>query len=256
MNQGKNPLFDRPASTLEERFINSIHKRISQTLFNHELLEPHDKVLIALSGGKDSLALIEILAERKKSLPFVIELEAAHIVIPSVGYQTDIDYMRNFCEANQVPLSILQPAFDLQKNTKKSMCFRCSWTRRTALFKIADNKGFTKIAFGHHLDDALETLLINMTCHGSISSMPYMFQMHKGNFAIIRPLLDVTDSDLIRYCAIRNFSADKTSCPFGEHTTRNEMKQVISTLEKINKKAKINMFRSMGNVCKEYLPAM
>lgn len=254
MGQRSNNLFDHTASTQEERFVNSIHKRVARTLHKFHLLQEDDKILIALSGGKDSLALVELLAERKESLPFAIELEAVHILLPQIGYQTDTEYLVAFCNANKVPLTLIHPDFDLQKNPQKSICFRCSWTRRKEIFKTADRMGCTRIAFGHHMDDALETLMMNMIYHGSISSIPYSFQMRKGKYAIIRPLLDITDSELYRYSTIRNFRVEKTSCPFGNSSRRFAVKQVLLNLENLNKKAKINMFRSMGKICNEYLP--
>ena len=146
-------------------------KRFNKGCVDYHLLEDGDHILIALSGGKDSLELVRLLAQRARIYKPHIEVEAAHIIMDNIPYETDRSYLQAFCAENGIKLHILHSSFDESTDPRKTRCFLCAWNRRKTLFEFAVNNGFNKIALGHHMDDILVTLLMNITFEGSHSTM-------------------------------------------------------------------------------------
>ena len=146
-------------------------KQFNKGCVDYHLLEDGDRILIALSGGKDSLELVRLLAQRARIYKPHIEVEAAHIIMDNIPYETDRSYIQHFCEENGIKLHILHSSFDESTDPRKTRCFLCAWNRRKTLFEFAVNHGFNKIALGHHMDDILVTLLMNITFEGSHSTM-------------------------------------------------------------------------------------
>lgn len=124
-----------------DRFIYKLRGKFSQALKEYGMLTDGDKVLIGLSGGKDSLALVELFAERRKIFKPRFTVEAAHIVMSNIPYQTDIEYIKEYCNSFDVPLHIITTRFDASTDTNKSPCFLCSWNRRKKLFETASALG-------------------------------------------------------------------------------------------------------------------
>ncbi|MCP4392804.1 MAG: hypothetical protein GY804_00795 [Alphaproteobacteria bacterium] len=122
------------------------------------------------------------------------------------------------------------------------------------MFEAIEELNCNKLALGHHMDDAIETLLLNMTYHANISSMPPSLAMFKGAFQIIRPLILVEEENIIKYSTLRQFPDEIELCPFEEKGNRMEMKKIVQQLGKLNKDARINLFRSMSNIDIDYLP--
>lgn len=148
-----------------------ILKRFNKGCVDYHLLEDGDRILIALSGGKDSLELLRLLAQRARIYKPHIEVEAAHIIMDNIPYETDRSYLQAFCAENGIKLHILHSSFDESTDPRKTRCFLCAWNRRKTLFEFAVNNGFNKIALGHHMDDILVTFLMNITFEGSHSTM-------------------------------------------------------------------------------------
>lgn len=236
-----------------DKYISNLNRKVGRTMIKQNLIHENDKILIALSGGKDSMILLDVLAERRRHFPFKLEIYAAHILIPTIGYKTDVNYLNNFCEERGINFILKEFEIELYKENKKSECFICSWNRRKALFQIAKELGCNKLAFGHHMDDAIETLLMNMMYHGSVSSLPFQLEMFKGEMQVIRPLLEISEEELIKYAQISGYKKELKSCPF-ENTKRQEIKKIIEQLNGIHRIAKKNIFRSMDKVFYDYLP--
>ena len=157
--------------TEEEKTVRRIEKRFSKGLVEYGLIEDGDKILIGLSGGKDSLALVELLARRARIFKPRFAVVAVHVVMKNIPYQSDLAYLREYVESWGIPFVLYETEFDASTDTRKSPCFLCSWNRRKALFTVAKEQGCNKIALGHHMDDILETLLMNITFQGAFSSM-------------------------------------------------------------------------------------
>ena len=139
--------------TIEKR----LEKRFRRALTTYQLIEDGDRVLVALSGGKDSLFLLEALAKRSRIFKPRFEVEAVHVRMRNISYESDSSYLQKFSENIGVRLHILETEFDPQTDRRKSPCFLCSWYRRKAIFELAQAIGCNKLALGHHNDCLLYT---------------------------------------------------------------------------------------------------
>lgn len=241
--------------TEDDRFVFRLRGKFSKALKDYGMLSDGDKVLIGLSGGKDSLALVEFFAERMQIFKPKFTVEAAHIIVKNVPYQSDIEYLKSYCEGYGIPLHIVETEFDASTDKRKSPCFLCSWNRRKKLFETASESGCTKIALGHHQDDIIETLLMNLTFQGAFATMPPVLKMKKMDFSIIRPLCLIKESDIQHLADIREFRKQIKNCPYEEQSNRSDMKGILAELEKLNPNARHSIWGAMHNVQEEYLPS-
>ena len=241
-------------SIYQKRHIEFVNNKVAKAVMDHKLIDNGDKVLVAVSGGKDSLVLLDALSAFKKYSLVNFDIEAIHIDVEDVPYSIDRDFLNNMCKKIEVKLTFLDITSGIEDRGKKAPCFVCSWHRRKALFSYAKENGFQKLALGHHMDDAVETLLINMAYHGNISSLPAKLSMFDGVINLIRPLILLTDKDTREFANIRKYQKLKEPCPFEDLTKRTTARELIKQLEAIHPKAAHNLFRSMGNIDEEYLP--
>ncbi len=244
----------RNLSKYQIRQIEHVKNYVAKAIHEYGMIENGDKVLIAVSGGKDSLVLIETLATYKLRGLVSFDIEAIHVNVTDVPYLVDRNFLTDYAGQWNIPIYFEDIEAGIENRGKKGPCFVCSWHRRKALFSFAKNNGFNKLALGHHLDDAVETLLINMAYHGNISSLPGKLSMFDGVLQLIRPLILLTDKDTHEFAHIRNFPELKQPCPYEDKTKRHTAKQLIKQLETIHPKAKFNLFNSMRNIDEEYLP--
>ena len=228
--------------------------KVGEALHKYKMVEENDNILVGLSGGKDSTGLLDALVNRRRLIPFDFNITAIHINVTTIPYETDKEYLQRFCEERGVEFIYEENDVSIDIKPGQKPCFYCSWARRKSLFSYAVQHGFNKVALGHHLDDAVETLLMNMTYHGEFSSLPAKLSMFDGQLHLIRPLLLLTDRELIRYAEITGYKPLVRNCPYENITQRNEMREILKSFSKINPKAKFNLFRSMTNINREYLP--
>ena len=240
--------------TEEERLWRKVDDKVRRAIREYGLIEDGDKILIGLSGGKDSLALMELLGRRSRIFRPKFELLAAHVVMRNIPYASDMDYLRQLAEGQGIPLVLHETSFDASTDTRKSPCFLCSWTRRKALFEIAKANGCNKIALGHHQDDILETLLMNLTHQGAFGTMPPKLTMNKFAMEIIRPLCLVSEKDLAALAAQRGYKRQLKNCPYESGSSRKEMKEILARLEAINPDARHSLWSSMTHIQPDYLP--
>lgn len=240
--------------TEEEKMLRRIEKRFAKGVVEYGLIEEGDKILIGLSGGKDSLALVELLARRARIYKPRFSVVAAHVVMKNIAYESDIDYLRRYAESWGMPLVVYETEFDASTDTRKSPCFLCSWNRRKALFTVAKEQGCNKIALGHHMDDILETLLMNITFQGAFGTMPPRLVMKKFDMTIIRPMCLIHESDLEELASARGFRKQVKNCPYEHDSHRSSMKDVLKQLEAMNPEARYSLWGSMSNVQDELLP--
>ena len=208
-------------------------KRFHKACADFSLIEQGDHILIGLSGGKDSLALVELLGRRAQIFVPRFRVTAIHVRVRERAYLTDISYLQTFCDEFHVPLVVKDTSIG-DENGEKDPCFLCSWYRRKALFDAARELGCNKIAFGHHKDDIVETLLMNLIFQGNFSTIYPKLQMDKMPLQLIRPLCLIEESDLRRYAALRGYESQKQLCPFEKASSRAEIKQLITSLEQLN----------------------
>ncbi len=240
--------------TEEEITLRRIEKRFNKGVVQYGLIEEGDKILIGLSGGKDSLALIELLGKRAQIYKPRFSVVAVHVVMKNIPYKSDLEYLRAHAEAYKVPFVVYETEFDPTTDTRKSPCFLCSWNRRKALFTVAKEHGCNKIALGHHMDDILETLLMNMTYQGAFSTMPPRLVMRKFDMTIIRPMCLVHEADLIELAQFHNYRKQVKNCPYEAQSSRSDVKGILKQLEALNPEARYSMWNSMTNIQEELLP--
>lgn len=231
-----------------------IHQTAGKCIKQYGLIDEGDKILIGLSGGKDSLALVEILGERMKILKPRFELVAAHISMSNIEYKSDLEYLAAHTAQFNIPFVHKESSFDASTDKRKSPCFLCSWNRRKALFEIANEHACNKIALGHHQDDILETLLMNMTFQGAISTMPPLLRMRKFEMAIVRPLALNREEELRFLSEIRKYPKQEKNCPYEQTSHRSDMKAILHELEQLNPQARHSLWGSMTNIQHDYLP--
>jgi tRNA(Ile)-lysidine synthase TilS/MesJ len=240
--------------TEEAKLMRRIEQRFMKGIVRYGLIEEGDKILVGLSGGKDSLALLELLARRSRIYKPRFSVVAVHVVMTNIAYESDMDYLRTYAEGLGVPFVRYETSFDPSTDNRKSPCFLCSWNRRKALFTVAKEQGCNKIALGHHMDDILETLLMNMTFQGAFSTMPPRLVMRKFDMTIIRPMCLVHESDLVEMAALRGYRKQIKNCPYEKDSHRSEMKDVLKRLEAMNPEARFSLWSSMNNVQADLLP--
>lgn len=238
----------------EQYVVQKIRQTAGKAINQYEMIGDGDTVMVAVSGGKDSLSLLEILSVRRRYLPIHYTLHAAHIITEDVPYQIDVEWLQAFCDKLDVNLHLVHTRANLETAGKKKPCFACSRNRRKELFQLTHSLGIKKLAFGHHLDDAVETLMMNMAQHANISSIPANLEMFDGKLQVIRPLIRLTDAEMKQYADLLGFPSLKQECPYEDHTIRQKARQLVEQMTDINPKARINLFNSMKKIDFEYLP--
>ena len=232
----------------------TIQRKVNAALKHYGLIADGDRILIGLSGGKDSLALVEFLGERAKIYRPRFSVVAAHIAVDNVPYQSDLAYLEQFCAAHDVKFIHRTTHFDASTDERQSHCFLCSWHRRKALFSLAEELGCNKIALGHHRDDMLETLLMNQIFQGAFGSMPPLLRMDKFDMTIIRPLADVREAELQRLAEERGYHKQVKNCPYEHESHRSDVRRLLEQMERLNPNAASSLWNSMMHVQTQYLP--
>lgn len=240
--------------TEEDKVVRRVEQRFNKGVVKYRLIEDDDRILVGLSGGKDSLALLELLARRSRILKPRFSVVAAHVSMKNIPYQADLAYLEDFAHRCGVPFVHYETSFDPSTDTRKSPCFLCSWNRRKALFTVAQEQRCNKIALGHHMDDILETLLLNMTFQGAFSTMPPRLVMKKFDMSLIRPMCLVHEADLVELARIRDYRKQLKNCPYETQSNRTDMKGVLRQLEELNPEARYSLWGSMTNVQEDLLP--
>ena len=228
--------------------------KLMRAIVEFDMIQEGDRILIAVSGGKDSLALLELMAARVRVLKPRFSIVAAHVVMTNIPYQSDTQYLVDFAARLGVEMHIVETSFDATGDTRKSPCFLCSWNRRKALFTIAQESGCNKIALGHNMDDFIETMLMNITFQGAFSAMAPLMQMRKFPISVIRPLCLVNENDIARYAQLAQYPPQTKNCPYERSSNRQQMKELLAQLEELNPEARYNLWSSMSNIQSELLP--
>lgn len=234
------------AQQLERRIWRHFNKGIMQ----YQLLNDEDHILIGLSGGKDSLALLEFMAKRAQIYRPKIKLSALHVRMSNIAYESDTIYLEQFAAHHGVQLIVRETSFDPSTDTRKSPCFLCSWNRRKMLFTTAQEIGCNKIALGHHQDDILHTMLLNLSFQGQFSTMPARLQMRKFDMTIIRPLCMVKEDDIKEWAEIQDYQKQKKLCPYETDSHRSDIKQIFKQIEQLSSEARYSMWNALESAGK------
>jgi len=235
-------------------FLIRIQRKTGKAVEKYDMLHEGDRLLCGLSGGKDSLVMLHSLHNISRNFPYRFGMEAVYVNVDNVGYEANIPFLTDFCASLGIPFHVANAHVNFETDKRKQPCFLCSWNRRKTMFSLARELKCNKIAFGHHKDDIVETLLLNMTFQGSVSTMPPKLSIFNGEMQIIRPLALVTEEESRRYAEICNFILEKEKCPYDNATKRKAMRELLNNLEKLYPQAKNNIFNSLSNIQEEYLP--
>ena len=238
-------------------------KRFHKACADYGLIADGDHILIGLSGGKDSLALVEFLGKRAQVYVPSFKVTAVHVREKERDYHSDLSYLEDFCARARVPFVVRDTEIgdeamrrdgEEEKSKEKHPCFLCSWYRRKVLFDVAKELGCNKIALGHHKDDLVETLLMNLIFQGSIATIPPLLQMEKMPIQMIRPLCLIEEKDIQRYAELSQYVKQQKLCPLEKVSSRAEVKQLLKQLEMMNPNVRDSIYGAMENIKADYLP--
>lgn len=232
---------DPALPTLQRRLMRLLNK----ALRDFSLLSTGDNLLVALSGGKDSLCLTELLALRSRIRQPRFSVAAVHVRMENVQYETDTQYLQAFCQRLNVPLHILTTRFETDTKAGRSPCYLCSWTRRKAIFRLALEQGYNKIALGHHQDDLLLTLLMNQVFEGSFDTMPALLQFRKMPLTLIRPLCRIPEELIATWSQLNHYEKQVKICPFEHESNRTRIQSIWKSMQQLNPEARYSLWHAL-----------
>ena len=242
----------RDANKLAKR----LRRQVGQAIADYNMIEDGEKIMVCLSGGKDSYTLLDILRQLQAKAPVRFELVAVHLDQKQPDYDARIlpDYLRSIGQ----PFEILeQDTYSVVKRVipeGKTMCGLCSRLRRGALYAHAERGGFTRIALGHHRDDLIETLFLNMFHHYTLKAMPPKLRSDDGKHVVIRPLAYCREADIAEYADRMSFPVMPCNlCGSQETLQRKAIKQMLSEWERRHPGRSENVFRSLTAVAPSQL---
>ncbi|MDD2881968.1 MAG: tRNA 2-thiocytidine(32) synthetase TtcA [Rhodoferax sp.] len=256
----KNPKAERDAAQRVAYEINKLEKRlcrqVGQAIIDFNMIEEGDRVMVCVSGGKDSYGLLDILLKLQKRAPINFEVIAVNLDQKQPGFPAHIlpEYLSKLGIEYHIET---QDTYSIVKKVVaegKTMCSLCSRLRRGILYRVADELKITKIALGHHRDDMLATFFLNMFFGGKLKGMPPKLVSDDGGHMVIRPLANVAEKDLIRWAAHREFPIIPCSlCGSQENLQRQLIGQMLRDWEKQYPGRTETMFTALQNVVPSHL---
>jgi tRNA 2-thiocytidine biosynthesis protein TtcA len=233
------------------RLEKNLYREVKRAVQAHELLRPDDRVMVAMSGGKDSYTMLHVLRDLVVHLPFKVELIAVHLDQVQPGY--DGQPLVRWLENANVRFEILrEDTYSIvtsHLDEASTYCSMCSRLRRGILYTAAERLGCTKIALGHHRDDSLETFLLNLFFGGKLQAMPAKYRTDDGRFEVIRPLIDVAEADIAKFAELEGFPILPCNlCGSQDGLKREEMKELLTSLEERFPHIRGVMWNALSNV--------
>jgi tRNA 2-thiocytidine biosynthesis protein TtcA len=246
----------RKAAFEENKLEKKLSRLVGQAIGDFGMIEDGDKVMVCVSGGKDSYAMLDILLKLRERAPIQFEIIAVNLDQKQPNFPAEI--LPNYLTSLGVPFHIEeQDTYSIVKRVipeGKTTCGLCSRLRRGILYRVADELGATKIALGHHRDDILETLLLNLFYAGKLKGMPPKLRSDDGKHIVIRPLAYVPEKLLERYADDMQFPIIPCDlCGSQPNLQRGAMKQMLRDWEKKHPGRVENLFRSMHHIVPSHL---
>ena len=243
---------ERENHKLEKRLC----RQMGQAITDYNMIEAGDKVMVCMSGGKDSYGLLDILLKMQARAPIHFNIVAVNLDQKQPGFPAEV--LPNYLTQLGVPFHIeTQDTYSIVKDKipeGKTMCSLCSRLRRGILYRVAGELGCNKIALGHHRDDILQTFFLNMFFGGKLKSMPPKLVSDNGEFVVIRPLAYVAEKDLVRWAQHRAFPIIPcTLCGSQDNLQRQLVGEMLRDWEKKHPGRIENMFAALQNVVPSHL---
>lgn len=247
---------DKESKYKADKLFKRLRRKVGHAIGDYGMIEPGDKVMVCISGGKDSYAMLDLLLSLKRSAPFPFELIPVHL---DSGFPGSPEHLvEDHLKKVGLPYHIIKkPVYEISrdKNTSgKIMCSICSRMRRGFLYGFAREMGIGKVALGHHRDDILATFFLNLFYSGIMKTMPPLLRTDDDTLTVIRPLAYCRERDLTTLCALKNYPVmPKGLCGAGENEQRAAMIKMIRQWEKEYPKRPDIIFKALKNVVPSHL---
>jgi len=249
-------LRDRRQRTHDNKLTKRLMRETGRAIADFNMIEEGDKVMVCLSGGKDSYSLLDILLTHQSRAPFKFDIVAVNLDQKQPGFPDHV--LPRYLESLGVPFHIeTQDTYSVVTRVipeGKTMCSLCSRMRRAILYRVASELGATKIALGHHRDDILATFFLNLFYGGRMKAMPPKLMSDDGKNIVIRPLAYVAEKDLIAYAGLKQFPIIPCNlCGSQENLKRQEMNRMIAEWDKKMPGRSWNVFGALNRVVPSHL---
>ncbi|MGC9164014.1 MAG: tRNA 2-thiocytidine(32) synthetase TtcA [Thiomonas sp.] len=240
----------------DNKLAKRLHRLVGQAIVDFNMIEPGDRVMVCMSGGKDSYALLDILLNLRERAPVDFDLVAVNLDQKQPGFPAHV--LPEYLKSRGVPFHIEeQDTYSIVKRVVepgKTTCGLCSRLRRGILYRVAGELGATKIALGHHRDDMLETFFLNLFFAGKLKAMPPKLVSDDGKHVVIRPLAYVNEADLQRWAQVRAFPLIPcTLCGSQDNAQRKQVKAMLRQWEREHPGRMQNMFNALSQVVPSHL---
>ncbi len=242
----------KPVDYLEKKLI----KKIASTSINYQILEPNDNLMVAVSGGKDSYALIYLLHKLKRRLPFKITMTAVHV--DQGQPHSNIDPLIKWLETSDFRYKIIkEDTFKIvlkQTAPGKNPCPVCARMRRGVLYTTAKKYDFNKVVLGHHMEDTLVTFMMNLFYSGKLQAMPPKYTTDDGLLQVIRPMIEIPVADIATLAKLKEFPVISCgSCGVSEDHKRKITEKLLNELEETRPNIKSTMLTALKNIKPSHL---
>ncbi|MDA0268591.1 MAG: tRNA 2-thiocytidine(32) synthetase TtcA [Cyanobacteria bacterium] len=246
----------RPTSTTFKKLQARLRSLVGKAIHDYAMIQGGDRVMVCLSGGKDSYTMLDVLISLQRSAPVDFELLAVNLDQKQPGFPTQV--LPDYLEAIGVPYRIVeQDTYSTVKRVipeGKTFCGLCSRLRRGVLYRVAAEEGITKIALGHHRDDIVETLFLNMFHGGTLKAMPPKYLTNDQRHIVIRPLAYCSEKEIARYARQREFPIIPCNlCGSQANLERVRIKEMLATWERDSPGRTEALFRSLQHVVPSHL---
>jgi len=238
------------------KLFHHLKKWLEKAIVDYNMIEEGDRVLVGVSGGTDSLALLDLLNAPMVYVPqfSMVAVNIDHGFDPTYSDYAILErYLRENGYGHCMEKTDIGPVSHSDYN-KKNPCFLCSRLRRKRIFQIAEERGCNKIAFAHHRDDIIDTLLINLFFGREVSTMMPKQTIFQGKLHIIRPLAYIREDLIKKYAKEQRLPAAKNKCPTSKISRRIYIKKLLKKLGRDNKDIRDNIYKALRHIKTDYLP--